>query len=46
MEKIKKEFTIINSEIRGQTTKEEEVKKDMAIVVDKTEDIKGKITVS
>ena len=46
MEKIRKEFTIINSEIRGQTNKEEEVKKDMAIVVDKTEDIKGKISIS
>lgn len=42
IEKIRKEFSIITAEMREQKSKEEEIKEDMAIVVDKTEAIKLK----
>lgn len=42
IEKIRKEFTIITSEMRDQKTREQEIKEDTALVVDKTETIKAK----
>lgn len=36
IDKIRKEFSIITSEMREQKSKEEEIKEDTAIVVDKT----------
>ena len=41
-EKIRKEFAIIAGEMREQKDKEEQIKEDTAIVVDKTETIKIK----
>ena len=42
IEKIRKEFTIITTEMREQKQKEETIKEDTAIVVDKTESMKLK----
>ena len=44
IEKIRKELAIINSEMRQQKTKEEEIKEDTAIVHEKTESMKLKTT--
>ena len=42
IEKIRKEFSIITTEMREQKTKEEEIKEDTAVVIDKTGVIKDK----
>ena len=42
IEKIRKEFSIITSEMREQKTREEEIKEDTAIVIDRTGNIKDK----
>jgi hypothetical protein len=42
IEKIRKEFSIITSEMRQQKTREEEIKEDTTIVQDRTDNIKIK----
>jgi hypothetical protein len=42
IEKIRKEFSIITSEMREQKAREEEIKEDTAIVIDRTANIKDK----
>ena len=42
IEKIRKEFSIITTEMREQKAKEEEIKEDTAVVIDKTGVIKDK----
>ena len=42
IEKIRKQFSIITSEMRQQKSHQEEIKQDTAIVVDKTDSIKMK----